>query len=100
MHMQSLNHQHQPDHHQEGNSQKFHGRMVVYKIADPGSECQHNSESDTDCDNDDQDLVNKADSGQDRIQGEDNVQQHDLDNSGTEGQHFHFMEPIIFPLDL
>lgn len=78
VHANPLEHQHESDHHQEGQGQDLHSRMAMDEGGYSTGTELHDDHGDHDGDCHDDEVLRQSDGGNDGIDGEDDIQDHDL----------------------
>jgi hypothetical protein len=79
-------HERHADQNQEAQCEHLQGRVPVDEVADRFGEHQHHAQCDDHGRDHDPQLVGHADGGDDRVEGEDDVEQQDLDDHRREGR--------------
>ena len=77
-----VGHQRQANHQEERQRQHLHGRVAHDEVADRLGRDHHDADGDDDGGDHDRELAGHADGGDDRVEGEDDVEDHDLADDG------------------
>src|SRR3989304_7254501 len=102
----SLGHQEDPNHHQEGQREDLDARVLLHEIAEGGGEDQHDDEGENHRHDHHFEVLDHSHGGDDRVQGKDDVEEHDLSHDPGElsspgrASRFHFGAKRMRGLDL
>ena len=97
--VEAVGDQRDADHHQEGQRQHLDRGVVGNEIADGGGEQHHQAHRHDHGRDHDLDLIHHADGRDDRVEGEHDVDQDDLEDDRAEGGRRRLLALVIHALD-
>ena len=85
---EALSHEGDADEDEEAQGEHFDRGVAVDEIADGSGKGEHDAKRDDDGSDHDPELFDHADGGDDRVEGEHDIEQEDLEDDSVEGDGF------------